>query len=93
MVAGVLNERKSIVQPTRVWVTGNIERQSLVTAPVRPLWVVDSTGERNTLRRMEECLHEAKTSDLLLRQPEDTESRQSRQVQDVATTLKQTVSI
>jgi transposase-like protein len=33
----------------------------------RPLTTVDSTGERNTLRRMEECSHEAENSDLLLR--------------------------
>lgn len=32
---------------------------------VRQLSTVDSTGERNTLRRMEECSHEVETSDVL----------------------------
>jgi hypothetical protein len=36
---------------------------------------VDSTGERNALRRMEECSHEAETSDLLFGQSEGTWGR------------------
>jgi hypothetical protein len=36
-----------------------------VNGPLGPLSAVDSTGERNTLSLMEECSHEAETSDLL----------------------------
>jgi hypothetical protein len=39
----------------------------------QPLPTVDSTGERNTLKHMEECSHEAETADLLFRQPEGTD--------------------
>jgi hypothetical protein len=51
------------------------------------LLAVDSTGERNTLRHMEECSHEAETSDLLLGQPESTDVASAGRGRPVASML------